>query len=227
MSSAEDLKGYIYDWALADVEREVLENFALLCRVPYRGVLRILDYCSLLSPASQAAVLTLRVQSSFWDVATARGVTWTPQDRQKLTEFGRALTTEGATERSLQGEHQTLSSSLLARLVKEILSDITGGSPLLEPGSRRVWRHKQELGEVQLVTWIDMGGRDRIIEYSHQVFLAGQTKPVLMTTHAPDWLGVSSQAQWNYQRGRTEAEIAGDIGVLVSHFIKGLAGFRP
>jgi hypothetical protein len=209
-------------WALADVDREVMQDYPLLRRIPNFIVFRALAYLRRQEVEAQKRILKTGVLGWFWDDACQLGIVPKQEEILERHSFGQALLTQSADEKRLEAEGQSVNKQMLRRLVKVALQEVAG-LPTPEKRSKDVWHHDRTMGEYKLITWVDVGGNDRIIEYGHAISYVKAPRPIIRTICAPMWLGVAGAAQWNFCDGRSETEIVTDLTTLITHFTAAFA----
>lgn len=95
--------------------------------------------------------------------------------------------------------------------------------PLLgKPGNingPQTWRHRTPVGDVVLVTLVDLSGASRQLEYEHQVETQ-DGRPLGRGISLQSWLGFSSMTQWDLlQPDHVEDAVHQMLG-LCRHFLQ-------
>ncbi len=95
-----------------------------------------------------------------------------------------------------------LNRRLFASLLKTCLSPVLGST--FEKHGDGEWRYVWRIGDFQVHTYIDIGGRFHQLRYSHDIVFSGFD---MLVDHASvhSWFGLSSQTHWRVDDSKTEA----------------------
>jgi hypothetical protein len=108
--------------------------------------------------------------------------------------------------------------TVVRRLVKQSAPEILGS---LIPGSGRVaMQFKRTVGQHEIMTFVDTGGRNRQLEYNQLVWLEGETRPVAeQSINMMSWLGLASVTTWDLLPAGDEEEAVRTMLRFCSRFM--------
>jgi hypothetical protein len=208
-----------YEWALADLDRELEENLPLLRRVKGRLAASELAIAEYLSKEERRSMFRARLKRMFGDLM-GRKLSWPEEDAlaEELQARWRAYRDDpslrGYPEPAPKIPRQGFRKLLKDRLAKHGLGEFDGCDLPTE------WRYRLPVGPWTVETFIDTGGRSRQLEYGH-VIKDPYDVPLLITGVRLSSLGLLGLAPaiWDTLTPEDLPEAADDLVVLCRHLM--------
>jgi hypothetical protein len=119
-------------------------------------------------------------------------------------------------------EAPPIDRKLLRRRVREKLTAMTGARPDRSYETGVEWRHVQTIGTVELLTYVDTGGRpSRQVEYSQDVRNPDGSEVKRFISLA-SWLGLRTTTRFDYISPGEEDAAADQVVALARYFADAL-----
>jgi hypothetical protein len=205
----------LYRWAGEEWKTELASDCARLRAYPCRSLRRVAERLLALRKSDReraAAGLLKRFHS---EAVTALGNRVLPEE-QALVDRVLKLPL------MVPPPVPPVDRKLLRRAVREKLTATTGAKPDRSYETGVEWRHVQRVGAVELLTYVDTGGRPaRQVEYSQDVrSLEGLELKRFISLAS--WLGITSTTRFDLVSPGEEEMAAGQIVALARYFADAL-----
>jgi hypothetical protein len=210
----------LYRWAGAEWKSELASDCARLMAVPSRTLRRVAERLLALPTSDReraAAGLLKRFHS---EAVTALGDRVLPEE-QALVD--RVLKMPLRVSPPIP----PVDRKLLRRSVRERLTAMTGAKPDRSYETGVEWRHVQRVGAVELLTYVDTGGRPvRQVEYSQDVRSLDGLEIKRFISLA-SWLGITSATRFDLVAPGEEEMAAAQVVSLARYFADVLQQICP
>lgn len=206
-----------YQWAREDFRREITEGFPFLSRIRQRYLLlRQLPAIKSLSPEDQLFLASALVKRFHFAAARAAGDIVSAEEERLYSWYMSAIRKIRPEEFKVD-QPGNINRRQFATLIKEELKPILGDD--VEPFGRNVWRYWTPVGDLMMLTYVDIGGQHQQLTYS-QALTSRATPYAPLGMSILSWLGISSQTMWDLLTDSDCPEAARVLGRLCSHFIE-------
>jgi hypothetical protein len=240
--AVEWLKPRFYQWALADFDREIRQDFPFLRRIRSEYLqFRILPAIESLSIEDRTRLASALVKQRHPHFTTAKPLNpLTPEDNHWIEWYRNMLRWPSQEELDLRsrrfgGKDFQIKRRELKRLLNDYLTPILGEPVKMTDADRLSgeWKYRTSIGEWTILTWFDIGAPHCQLRYAHIAIPPEGLKHHPKYQHLPigimlisflTWLGLHGETSWDLLTKDDIPEAASLATELCAHFIQAARG---